>query len=261
MANKRSWDRSKNRLVGKMLLFGRMVPSTNDWAKRLASQKVPDGTVVVAEVQTVGRGRLGREWFSPKGGLWFSVVLRPKTEAAEAAKFVFAASLAVADALGEFCGLHAETKWPNDVLVGGKKICGILTEINSSGKNVNYAVIGVGLNANFKVKETLPKEVMETATSIEDELGRQVDYNDLLSAVLEKLDKVYGVFINEGSDAVLKRWKEFAFFLGHEVAVKVDSETFVGVASDVASSGALVLQLEDGSVREFRVGDVTLQLV
>ena len=134
----------------------------------MALHKVPEGTVVVAEVQTSGRGRLGREWFSPKGGLWFSVVLRPKTEASEAAKLVFAASLAVADALGEFCGLHAETKWPNDVLVKGKKICGILAEINSTGKNVNYAVVGVGLNANFKVKEALPKEVVETATSIED---------------------------------------------------------------------------------------------
>lgn len=254
-----SQNRSRNRLFGKMLLFSRRVSSTNELAKRSALLKVPEGTIVAAEVQTDGRGRLGREWFSPKGGLWFSVVLRPKIEAAEAAKLVFAASLAVADALGEFCGLHAETKWPNDVLVKGKKICGILAEINSTGKNVNYAVVGVGLNANFKVKEALPKEVVETATSIEDELGRQVDYKDLLFAVLEKLDKVYGVFINEGSDAVLKRWKSFAVFLGHEVTVKVDSETFVGVASDVASSGALVLKLKDGSVREFRVGDVILQ--
>ncbi len=241
-----------------MLLFSRSVSSTNEWAKRSALRKVPDGTVVVAEVQTAGRGRLGREWFSPKGGLWFSVVLRPKIEVAEASKLVFVASLAVADALGEFCGLRAETKWPNDVLVKGKKICGILAEINSSGKNVNYVVVGVGLNANFKVKEALPKEVVETATSIEDELGRQVDYNDLLFTVLGKLGKVYGVFINEGSDDVLKRWKEYAVFLGHEVTVKVDSEIFVGIASDVASSGALVLQLEDGSVKEFRVGDVTL---
>ena len=244
-----------------MLLFSRRVSSTNEWAKRSALRRVPDGTVVVAEVQTAGRGRFGRKWFSPKGGLWFSIVLRPKKEVAEATKLVFVASLAVADALGEFCGLHAETKWPNDVLVKGKKICGILAEINSTGKNANYVVVGVGLNANFKVKEALPKEVVETATSIEDELGRQVDYKDLLFAVLEKLDKVYDVFINEGSDAVLKRWKSFAGFLGHEVTIKVDSETFFGVASDVASSGALVLKLKDGSVREFRVGDVSLQLV
>jgi BirA family biotin operon repressor/biotin-[acetyl-CoA-carboxylase] ligase len=121
--------------------------------------------------------------------------------------------------------------------------------------------VGVGVNANFKVREALGEEVWETATSIEDELGKHVDNTKLLLAVLEKLDEVYAVFVDEGSDAVLKRWKKLAGFLGRQVRVDVDSESYTGVAVDVTSEGALALELEDGSVRELRVGDVSLQVV
>jgi BirA family biotin operon repressor/biotin-[acetyl-CoA-carboxylase] ligase len=242
-----------------MLLFSCKVSSTNDWVRRIASAKVLDGVVAVAETQTGGRGRLRRKWFSPKGGVWFSVFLKPKMKAAETAKLVFVASLAVAEALRESYGLNAETKWPNDVLVNGKKICGILAEMKTHGEKVDYAIVGVGLNANFKVQEALPKEIADNATSVENELGKQVNYTRLLFAVLEKLDEVYRIFLEERSNAVLKRWKELAAFLGHPVTVKVDTETFTGVASDISPEGGLVLRLADGSVREFHAGDVSLQ--
>jgi BirA family biotin operon repressor/biotin-[acetyl-CoA-carboxylase] ligase len=249
----------RTKIVGKMLLFSRKTSSTNDWIRRIASSKVPEGIVAVSETQTGGRGRLRRKWFSPKGGLWFSVLLKPQMRAAETLKLVFVASLAVAEALRESYGLNAETKWPNDVLVNGKKICGILAEMKTHGEKVDYAIVGVGLNANFKVQEALPKEVADNATSVENELGKQVNYTHLLFAVLEKLDEVYRIFLEERSNAVLKRWKELAAFLGHPVTVKVDTETFTGVASDISPEGGLVLRLADGSVREFHAGDVSLQ--
>jgi BirA family biotin operon repressor/biotin-[acetyl-CoA-carboxylase] ligase len=256
----RGTDRPRTRIVGKMLLFSHKVSSTNDWVRRITSARMLEGVVAVAETQTGGRGRLGRKWFSPKGGVWFSVLLKPRTKAAETAKLVFVASLAVAEALRESYGLNAETKWPNDVLVNGKKICGILAEMKTHGEEVDYAIVGVGLNANFKVQEVLPKEVAVSATSVEEELRKQVDYTDLLFAVLERLDRVYERFLKEGSNAVLKRWKELAGFLGHEVTVKVDSETFTGTAFDVSSDGDLILRLSDGSAKEFRMGDVSLQM-
>jgi len=241
-----------------MLLFSRKVSSTNGWLRRVTSAKVLEGVVIVAETQTGGRGRLGRKWFSPNGGVWFSVLLKPKMKATETAKLVFVASLAVAEVLRESYGLNAETKWPNDVLVNGKKICGILAEMKTRGEKVDYAIVGVGLNANFKVQEALPKEVAVSATSVEEEMGKQVDYTDLLFTLLERLDRVYERFLKEGPDVVLKRWKELAGFLGREVAVKVDSETFTGTAFDVSSDGGLVMKLSDGSTREFHMGDVSL---
>ena len=256
-----NWNMSREKLIGKTLFRVPSVSSTNDLVKTMASRDMPEGAVVLAEVQTAGRGRLGRKWFSPKGGLWFSVLLRPNAEASEAMKLVFVASLSVAEVLRELCGLRAETKWPNDVHVNGKKICGVLAEMKTSGGKVDYAVVGVGVNAAFKVREALAEEVWETATSIEDELGKHVDNTNLLLAVLEKLDEVYAVFVDEGSDAVLKRWKKLAGFLGRQVRVDVDSESYTGVAVDVTSEGALALELKDGSVRELRVGDVSLQVV
>ena len=237
------------------------VSSTNDLMKIMASQNVPEGTVVVAEVQTAGRGRLGRRWFSPEGGLWFSVLFRPKAEAGETAKLVFVVSLAVAEVLQELCGLRAETRWPNDVLVNGKKICGVLAEMKTSGGKVDYAVVGVGVNVNFRVREVLPEQVWETATSVEDELGKKVDNTNLLLALIERLDRVYAVFVDEGSNAVVKRWKRYAGFLGHEVRVDVGPESLVGVAVDVTCEGALVLKFADGSIRELHVGDVSLRVV
>jgi len=250
----------RTKIVGRMILFSRKVTSTNDWVRRITSAKVPEGVVVVAETQTGGRGRLGRKWFSPKGGVWFSVLLKPKMKAAETAKLVFVASLAVAAALRESCRLNAETKWPNDVLVNGKKICGILAEMKTHGEKVEYAIVGVGINVNFKVQQALPTAVAINATSVEDELCKQVDCTDLLFTVLERLDRVYESFLKEGSNAVLERWKELAGFLGHEVAVKIDSVTYTGTARDISSDGGLILRLSDGSVREFRMGDVSLQM-
>jgi len=185
----------RTKQFGKRIVFLREVDSTNDYAKELASYGAEEGTAVVAETQTAGRGRLGREWISPKGGLYFSVILRPRISASEAVKLVFVAGLAVAKIFEEVYGLHVEIKKPNDVLVNGKKISGILAETNTTGEKVNYTIIGIGINVNFDVKETLPKELAKNATSLENELDKKIRLEQLFKALIEKLESLYLLFL------------------------------------------------------------------
>ena len=249
----------RTKCFGRNILFLREVGSTNDLAKELAGYGAVEGTVVVAETQISGRGRLDREWISPKGGLWFSVILRPELKPAEAVVLVFVSGLAVAEVLRELYGLRVETKWPNDVLVNGRKVCGILTEMNTTGEKVNYAIVGVGVNVNFDVAKVFPEESRKVATSLENMLGRKVRLEELFRALLEKLENVYELFIRECFDSILAEWKKYASFLGCQVEVASGTEKWVGLASDVGDDGSLILRLEDGTVKRVFVGDAILQ--
>jgi BirA family biotin operon repressor/biotin-[acetyl-CoA-carboxylase] ligase len=246
--------------LGKKILFLHEVGSTNDLAKEMANYGASEGTIVIAETQTAGRGRLGRKWFSPKGGLYFSVILRPKVNIKESVGLAFAAGLAVAEVLHEKYELHVETKWPNDVLVNGRKVCGILSEMKTKGEKVNYAVIGLGINANVNVKEEFPEELRTIATSLENELGKKVRLQELLRVLLEKLDSIYEQFLKEGFTWVVREWKKYADFIGGTVKVAGDAEKLCGLALDVDDDGALVIGLENGTVKRFFVGDVSLQI-
>jgi len=249
----------RTKSFGRSILFLREIGSTNDLAKELAGYGANEGTVVVAEKQTAGRGRLSRGWVSPKGGLWFSVVLRPELKPAEAVGLVFVAGLAVAEVLHELYAVKAETKWPNDVLVKGRKVCGILTEMNTTGEKVNYVTVGIGVNANFDVEKAFPEELRANATSLENELGRKVRLEELFKALLEKLENIYELFLKEGFAPVLGKWKKYAGFLGCQVEVTSETEKLVGLALDVANDGALVVRLEDGTVKRVFVGNATLR--
>lgn len=249
----------RTKRLGKQLIFLREVGSTNNFAKELASDGVVEGTVAIAEEQTAGRGRLGREWVSPRGGLYFSVVLRPKLKAGEAVRLVFVAELSVVEVLRELYGLKAETKWPNDVLVNGRKVCGILAEMKTKGENVNFVVLGIGVNANFDVKKALPGKLWESVASLQNELGRKVGLEELLRALLEKLDCIYEQFLKEGFSPVLEKWKNYAGFLGHQVEVASETEKLRGLALDVDYEGALVLRFEDGTMNRVFVGDLSLR--
>jgi len=241
------------------MLFTSVVGSTNDWAKALAKLGAIEGTVVSAEVQTAGHGRLCRKWVSPKGGLYFSVILKPKLEPSEAIKLVFVAGLAVVGALQQLYSLKAETKWPNDVLINGQKICGILSEMSTVGREVKYVVLGVGINADFDVRKALPKELRVSATSLQNELGIKVDLNDLFRVVLEKLECAYKLFLEKGFATVLNEWKKYARFLRRQVEVTSGAEKLFGLALDVDEEGSLILKLENNVTRRIFVGDVTLR--
>ncbi len=247
----------QTRWVGRNVFFSREIGSTNEWAKELAGLGACEGTVVLAEIQSAGRGRLGREWFSPVGGLWFSVILRPQLKPAESVRLVFAAGLAVAEALHEQYGLRVETKWPNDVLVNGRKICGVLTEMNSVGEKANFVVVGIGVNVNFDVSKVFPKELQRTTSSLEKECGRQVSLDELLRVLLVKLEKIYESSTLGDFSSVLLEWKKYARFLGSQAEVSTDDGKLCGVALDVDEEGALLLKQESGLVKHVFFGDIS----
>ena len=241
---------------GLRVFFSREVGSTNEWARELAAFDAEEGTVAIAETQTAGRGRLGRVWVSPKGGLWFSTILRPKIKPTEAVRLVFVAGLAVAEALLKLYRLNVETKWPNDVLVDKRKVCGALSEMNTTDEGVNFVVLGIGVNANFNVKKDLPDELRDSATSLETELGRKVDLEELFRYLLERLEATYDSFLKDGSASVIGEWKKHAGFLGRRVEVAGETK-LVGLALDVDQDGALVLRLDDGTLKRVFVGDLS----
>ncbi len=249
----------RTKRLGKRIFYTRKIDSTNEWAKELAKLGAEEGTVVVAEAQTDGHGRLGREWSSPEGGLWFSVVLRPKMRASETIGLVFAAGLAVAEVLREAYGLPVETRWPNDVLVHGKKICGILCEMHVTGNAAVFVLVGIGVNVNVDVKKVLPRSLQDCATSVQDELGKTVRLEELLRLLLERMEIFYDLYVKEDLVPVLEKWKKHARFIGQRVRVANETERVSGLALDVDSEGALVLKLEDGTLRRFLVGDVSME--
>lgn len=244
---------------GQSILFCQEVGSTNEWAKELAAFGAAEGTVAVAETQTAGHGRLGREWSSPNGGLWFSIILRPKLIAREALKLVFMASLAVASVLQKLYGLRVETKWPNDVMIEGRKICGILAEMNTTNEVVNYVIVGIGVNANFEVENGFPPELAKTATSLKAEVGKEVNLEELFRTLIEELEGAYDLLNEKGFASILAEWKKHAVFLGSDVEVRVGTETWRGVAVDVDDDGSLIIRLEDGKVKHVYDGDVSLR--
>jgi BirA family biotin operon repressor/biotin-[acetyl-CoA-carboxylase] ligase len=195
---------------GKTIIVLHKVDSTNNFAKKLACYGAAEGTVVIAEEQTAGRGRRGRKWFSPKGGLYFSVILRPPIKVNEAVGIVVAAGLAIAKILNENCGLRVEAKWPNDILLDRKKVCGILTEVNSVGEKVNYAVVGIGINVNSAVSKEFPEELKPVAISLREKLKKRIRLEDLLKPCLEKLEEVYESYVKMGFQPILGEWMKYS---------------------------------------------------
>lgn len=249
----------RTKRFGKNIFFSSKVGSTNDWAKELAKFGAAEGTIAIAETQTAGRGRLKREWVSPRGGLWFSIILRPKLKADEAVRIVFVAGLAVAEVLRELYKLKVETKWPNDVLVNDRKVCGILSEMGTTDAKVDFVIIGIGLNANINIEKAFSKELKATASSLETELVRRVQLEPLFRALLEKFERVYDLFLNEGFASILEEWKKYAGFFGCQVEVSSETEKWTGVALDVADDGSLIMKLKDGTIKHVLIGDVSLR--
>ena len=170
--------------VGREIKYFAEITSTNEVAKELASRGAEEGTVVLAETQTQGKGRLGRRWLSPKGGVWFSVILRPRISAKYSYQLTFMTAVAVAKTIRKLFKLNAEIKWPNDVLVNERKVCGILTETSTRGDAIDFAVVGIGVNANVDLA-SFPKNLRASVTSLEAEVKGEVEREGLLCALLE----------------------------------------------------------------------------
>ena len=234
------------------------VSSTNDIAKEIAKKGGKEKTVILAETQTYGKGRLGRRWISPKGGIWFSVILRPRISPKEALKLTFIASLAVAKAIKKMFGLKIEVKWPNDVLVNSKKICGILTETSVKEDLIEFAVVGVGINANIDL-EVFPSHLRGKVTSLKHELGYRVRRRTLTRSILQNFEHHYKRLQQGQWDILRQEWKSMAAFLGEQVEVTNSSEVFVGKAWDLDEDGALIIRRENGTLKKIVVGDVMVR--
>ena len=250
----------ETKIVGKSIYCYEKIGSTNQEAKRLAAvEGVPDGTIVVAEEQVGGRGRLDRPFFSPPGkGIWFSLVLRPAFLPQEAPKCTLMAAVAVARAMEEF-GLRAAIKWPNDILHEGKKLVGILTEMSAEMDRINYVVIGTGINVNIR-EEEFPEPIRGVATSLSIMRGEPLLRIAFFQAVLRAMDSLYVSVTRDGFAPVFDEWRRFSVTLGQEVRVigVRDGETFTGRAVDIDEDGALLVDTEEGR-RRVVAGDVSIR--
>lgn len=237
-------------VIGKSVVYFCQTASTNNAAKELAAAGVPEGTVVVAEEQTGGRGRLGRTWHSPAGvGIWLSAILRPDINPLDAPKITLTTAVALARTLAAYPGVTPGIKWPNDILVDGRKIAGILTEMNAEMDRVNYIVLGIGVNINT-VPTELPDELRNTATSFYIATGRRWDRLEFLAKMLQNLEMLYFMFIQGGFSEIIKEWKELSVTLGQTVrVVSPKGDTMEGLALDLDNDGALILKTAAGRKR------------
>jgi BirA family biotin operon repressor/biotin-[acetyl-CoA-carboxylase] ligase len=229
--------------------------STNDLAKELAVRGAPEGTVVVAEAQTGGRGRLGREWDSPPGvGLYVSLVLRPMLPPLELPQITLTTAVAVVRAVRRVAGVAPGIKWPNDLLLNGKKLGGILTEMETESDRIRHVVVGLGLNVN---NPGFPPELAATATSLTLALGGSFSRVQLLQAWLEEFEELYDRFLNQGFPEILEEWKRFTVTLGRPATVRQGPREISGQALDVAADGALLLRTASGEIVRVTSGEIT----
>ncbi len=245
------------KILGKEIHHFKEVESTNDVAKDLAIRGAPEGTIVVAEVQMRGRGRLDRGWFSPPGGIWISLILRPSMSPADIPKITLMTSVAVAKAISEVTGLGVKIKWPNDILLDGKKVAGILTEMGAEADRLNFVVVGIGINANVDI-DIFPPDIEPHATSVKRALGENVDRLKLLRCLLERLERKY-IRLQEGKfKGILNEWKGLCTTLGSQVKISTVDGEIQGKATGVDEHGALILKLASGKTKTIYAGDVTI---
>ncbi|MFB0527725.1 MAG: biotin--[acetyl-CoA-carboxylase] ligase [bacterium] len=246
-------------IIGRKIFRYVRVTSTQDKAKKFAERGLGEGTVITAETQTHGKGRLGRRWISPKGGIWLSVILRPEITPMEVPKITMIGSLAVAKAIAELFRLEVKLKWPNDVLIRTfsgsefKKVCGVLTEMVSGVSQVNYVITGLGINVNNRILPTL----RVTAISLKEAIGRNLPKQKLLRKVLEKFDKYYLDFTEQGMDPIMKEYKGMSAVLDKKVKIECADKIIEGKALDIDEYGALIVETKDGRKRVV-AGDVTI---
>ena len=250
-------SRINTAVIGKEMVHFDDIPSSNEKAKELAIKGAPSGTVVIAEAQSTGKGRLSRGWFSPaRKGIWFSVILRPDFLPREAPKCTLMAAVAIAEAMRNM-GFDVGIKWPNDILAGGKKLVGILTEMNAEVERIHYVVIGCGVNVNLS-SEDFPEDVSGIATSLSILKGGKVERGELFAKILEALDGLYRGVEKEGFGNVMEKWRRFSVTLGWEVNVIGVKETFAGIAADIDEDGALLIDTPEGR-RRVLAGDVSVR--
>ncbi|OGW34225.1 MAG: biotin--[acetyl-CoA-carboxylase] ligase [Nitrospirae bacterium GWC2_56_14] len=246
----------KTRTIGKDIRLFAEVVSTNTLAMEAASQGAAEGTVIIAETQTGGKGRLGRQWISPQGNLYLSVILRPNIPTHKAPLITLVGAVAVASAIRKHCSVPAAIKWPNDILISGKKVAGLLTEMSAEPDRIRHIALGIGIDVNMELQE-LPQDVRMHTTTLANEAGAKIDRKALVQQLLQDLEHWYRIFLTSEAE-VLKEWEQLNMTIGCRVTVSGMGEIFEGLAQGIDQEGRLKVALDDNTIRIVAAGDVTI---
>lgn len=250
----------KTEAIGGIIYSFEEVGSTNEVASELARNGAPEGTVIIADSQSKGKGRLQRRWISPPGvNLYMSVIFRPAIEAKDAPLLTLVASIALAETIK---GKEPDTliKWPNDILVKGKKVAGVLTGMQPIGNKVDFVIVGIGVNINMtrEMMEREMGEVSEIATSLREALGYDIKREKFASDLIEELEIWYHKFLKEGKPRIIKEWMERWGAINRRVLVRFDGKVIEGIASRIDENGHLLVKKDDGTTEKIIAGDVIL---
>lgn len=260
----------KTKSIGRQIHYYTQLGSTQELALYLAenNSEAANGTVILAEHQDRGRGRLNSKWISPGGGIWLSIILKPHMPANKGPLLSFTAALAVCDTIAQRTGLESKVKWPNDILINHKKVCGILLDIATKGINIEYAIIGIGINANVNIQKILPymddyKVSDASVTSLKNELsGKYVNRPAFLKTLFERFEHYYGGLEKEenGALVILNRVKDRLDILNAKVTIEQSNKMIEGVVVGLGSDGSLLLKKNDGSSIEVNHGGTRIRV-
>lgn len=243
-------------VIGRELVCLEETDSTNARAHELGEAGAVEGTVVIADQQSAGKGRLGRRWTSPAGvNLYASVLLRPQLPPRCAPQLTFVSAVAVARAVDEISGLPAVVKWPNDVLLGGRKVAGLLNEMSAETERIHYVILGIGVNLNMSA-EQFPDDLRYPATSVASEVGATVSRLAFTRILLRQLDELYKLYLDQGIEPILKLWQALFPLQGGRASVDLQGTLLCGRVEGLDGDGALLLRLDDGRLERILAGDV-----
>ena len=244
----------ETKYIGKDIYSFHEVESTNGVAKFLANQGAPEGTAVLSETQTKGRGRSGKKWESPVGGIWLSLILRPDIDPSKASIITLATGVAVAKTLIGM-GIDARIKWPNDILINGKKVAGILTEANARFNAVDYVIVGVGIDTKVDT-DILAHDLGEITTSISQETEREIIESKIVAKFLNEFEEIYDLFKDEKFNDILYDWRRMAQTIGRYVEIQQPlGKVYRGIAVGINNQGALILELSNGELKKVISGE------
>jgi len=244
-------------IVGRDIFFFEKLDSTNTTALEL-SEKTSDGTVVLADSQNKGRGRLGRIWISPSGvNIYMSVILKPKIRTKDSSLITLMSAVACVTALKNVTGMSITTKWPNDLMINNKKVGGILTELKSQKQTITSAIVGIGINVNTDFHE-FPEEVKQKATSLQKEAGVLYQREPIVANILDEMNRWYKTLITLEKETILRAWESLNSTIGREVMIVTPRETLTGTAESIDNEGMLLLRLPSGESKRIDSGDLTV---
>lgn len=242
--------------LGKRIVFKESVESTQKEAHQIA-EEAEEGTLVIAEEQTAGRGRMARPWQSPKyTGIWMSLILKPELPPFKAPQFTLITAVAVTEAIRDATGVTPTIKWPNDLLLNGKKVTGILTELQADSDHIRSIIIGIGVNVN---QREFPKELADIATSIAIEKGETVSRAQIVQAIMKNLEIYYDEYMTNGFSLIKEKWETYAISIGRSIIARTVTGTIRGKALGITEEGVLKLEDENGSIHDIYSADIEME--